>query len=279
MSAAGGRRPLLAPAGVPLLLSSLVHERTGIHFEAERFDILLEKLQPLAEERSCGTFLDYYYILKYEQNGTRDWEKVLDALSVQETYFWREMAQIHALVQVVVPAWFRRSFLPLRIWSAGSATGEEPFTIAMALLEGGWGAHPIQIHASDGSLSALEKARAGIYREKSFRSLPAALREKYFTPVAQGWKLSPEVRDRVVFQRANLLATEEINLLARAPVIFCRNVFIYFSAHAIRQVLAALAARMPTPGYLFVGASESLFKLTADFELRQIGDAFAYIKS
>src|ERR1044071_784980 len=95
------RKPLLAPTGVPLLLSSIVHERTGILFEPDRQEVLLEKLQPLAEERGCYSFLDYFYLLKYEENGTADWERVFDAISVQETYFWREMPQIDALVRVL----------------------------------------------------------------------------------------------------------------------------------------------------------------------------------
>ena len=273
-----GPKALLVPTGVPQLLSAIVHERTGIFFEPDRTQALLEKLEPLARERDCSSFLDYYYLLKYEENGTEDWDRVMDALSVQETYFWREMAQIQALVRIVIPQWFARTDQPLRIWSAASASGEEPFTIVIALLEGGWGNHPIEIRASDGSLSALERARRGVYREKSFRSLPPEYRDRYFTPVAGGWQIRPDIAGRVSFQRANLLATDEIESLARAAVVFCRNVFIYFSAHAIRQILAALAARMPAQGHLFVGASESLLKLTADFRLTELGDAFAYVK-
>ena len=279
MLADNRRKPTVSvPAGVPALLGAIVRERTGIFFEPDRLDVLLEKIEPLAEARGCGSFLDFYYLLKYEENGREDWDRVLDALSVQETYFWREMAQVDALVDHLVPAWFQRTSLPLRVWSAGSAGGEEPFTIAMALIEGGWENHPIEICASDGSLSALQKAQSAIYRENSFRALPPSLRQKYFTSVPGGWKLSPEVARRVTFKQANLLATEEINILARSTVIFCRNVFIYFSAHAIRQTVAVFASRMPRQGCLFVGAAESLLKMTADFELREIGGAFGYVR-
>jgi chemotaxis protein methyltransferase CheR len=273
------RKPRVpVPAGVPALLGSIIHERTGIFFEPERLDTLLEKLEPLAEARHCGSFLDYYYLLKYEENGREDWDRVLDVLSVQETYFWREMAQVDALVKHLVPEWFQESSLPLRIWSAGSASGEEPYSIAIALIEGGWGNHPVEIYATDGSISALQKAQSAIYRENSFRALPQSLREKYFRPVPGGWNLLPDVARRVTFRKANLLEVDEINLLARSPVIFCRNVFIYFSAHAIRQTVAAFASRMPRKGCLFVGASESLLRMTADFELREIGGAFGYVR-
>lgn len=278
MESATGRK-LLISAGIQPLLRDLIHERTGIFFDSSRFDVLVEKIEPLAMERNCYSLLDYYYLLKYEENGVEDWARVLDALSVQETYFWREMAQVRVLVDVLVPQWFKKTSQPLQVWSAACATGEEPYSIAIALLEAGWGAHPIEIRASDGSQSALDKCTAGVYREKAFRCLPPGLKTKYFRPVGNEWQLLPEVARRVTFQRANLLATEEISNLARAPIIFCRNVFIYFSPHAIRQTLAAFASRMPAGGHLFVGASESLLRLTADFELKEMQDTFAYVRS
>jgi chemotaxis protein methyltransferase CheR len=277
MEIATGRK-LLIPAGIQSLLRDLIHERTGIYFEESRFDILIEKIEPLASARQCYSLLDYYYLLKYEENGVEDWARVMDALSVQETYFWREMGQVRVLVDVLVPEWFKKTSMPLQIWSAACATGEEPYSILMALLEAGWGSHPIEIRGSDASPAALEKCRAATFREKAFRCFPPELKAKYFTPAGNEWKLKPEIARRVSFHRANLLATNEISSLARAPMIFCRNVFIYFSPHAIRQTVAAFASRMPTNGHLFVGASESLLRLTADFELKEMGEAFVYVR-
>jgi len=273
-------RPLLsAPQGTGLLLRDLVHDHTGSFFEKDRIPALLDKLEPLARERNCRSFLDYYYLLKLEGEVTGEWQRVMDALSVQETYFWREMEQIRALVDIVVPAWFAKRRDPLRIWSAACATGDEPFTIAMALEEAGWFARaPIEIIASDASVTALEKARRGVYRDRAFRALPIPLRDKYFQPVPHGWSISPRLLVRVRFQRANLVAVSEIADLATAPVIFCRNVFIYFSHDAIRRTVKSVAERMPAEGHLFVGVSESLLKLTTDFELQEIGNAFMYQK-
>ena len=273
-----GRKPPLVPAGVSSLLGSIIHERTGIHFEDDRLDVLMEKLLPLVEQRQCGSFLDYYYLLKYEENGREDWQRVMDALAVPETYFWREASQIRTMVDILVPQWFARTSLPLRIWSAASSSGEEPYSLVMALLEGGWGNHPIEVRGSDASPDALRRAKAGFYRENSFRGLPLSLKNKYFTAETGGWRLLPEVIQRVTFAPANLLAADEISDLARSHIVFCRNVFIYFSSHAIRQTLATFASRMPRGGHLFVGASESLLKLTADFELRELGDAFVYVR-
>ena len=260
------------------MLRDLIHDRTGIYFEAANFDTLLDKLRDRAMHHGCQSYLDYYYILKYEERGPEEWLRVMDAFSVQETYFWRELGQITALTKTVIPRWFKTTSQPLRIWSAACATGEEPCSIVMALLEAGLGHLPIEVHASDASEAALAKAQRGIFRERSFRALPSELQEKYFRRVSEGWQIVPDVLRRVTFHRANLIAAGESGTLADAPVIFCRNVFIYFSPDSIRRVLSVFAVRMPLGGHLFVGASESLLKLTSDFELREIDGAFVYLR-
>jgi chemotaxis protein methyltransferase CheR len=279
MPAPGGVIPLSVPDGVPTLLRDLVHERTGIFFEPANFDTLLEKLRGRALHHGCQSYLDYYYILKYDERGPEEWLRVMDAFSVQETYFWREFAQINALARTVVPRWFKTSQSRLRIWSAACASGEEPYTLVMALIEAGLGNLPVDVFASDASEVALERARRGVYRDRSFRALPVELQARYFRRVTDGWQLDPDIMRRVTFQRANLISSSDIAPLAAAPVIFCRNVFIYFSPDSIRRTLAVLAERMPTGGHLFVGASESLLKLTTDFELHEIDGAFAYLRS
>ncbi|HLH56040.1 MAG TPA: protein-glutamate O-methyltransferase CheR [Verrucomicrobiae bacterium] len=267
---------LRVPEGIPVLMRNLIHERTGLFFEDSRLDTLLEKLEPLARQRGCHSFLEYYYALK--DNDADEWDRAWDALSVLETYFWREMSQVKALTDVIVPEWFRKSSLPLKIWCAACATGEEPYTIAIALVEAGFGSLPIQIMASDASAAALTKAQSGRYREKSFRAIPPALRQKYFQPAIGYSTLSPQIVERVNFKQVNLFEPGEVAPMARVPVIFCRNVFIYFSPHAIRQTVAMMAARMPPGAYLFLGASESLLRMTTDFELKDVGGALAYVR-
>lgn len=269
-------KAMRVPEGISHLLRDLIHEHTGIFFEDSRMDLLLEKLAPLAQQRGCSSFLEYYYALKDKDR--TEWDRAWEALSVQETYFYREMSQIEALVEKIIPDWFQRTSLPFRIWSAACATGEEPYTIAMALAEKGLGGHPIEIFASDASPNALEKAKRGVYREKSFRVLSPGLREKYFERVTDGWQLSPEIMKRVKFSRVNLLESGQISPMARVQTIVCRNVFIYFSRHSIRQTVAMMAAKMPPGGHLFVGASESLLRITTDFELKEVNGALVYIR-
>src|SRR6185503_136788 len=192
--------------------------------------------------------------------------------------FWREMDQIRVLVDVLVPEHVANGRGPIRIWSAACATGEEPLTLAMALDEAGWFHRAdIEIWASDVSPTALEKARRGRFRGRSFRALPEPLKARYFKPDGDEWVVAPSLQDRVRFYQANLVDPREMGWLASARYIFCRNVFIYFSTPIIDQVAATLAERMPRPGYLFLGVSESLIRREAPFTLAQIEGAFVYL--
>src|SRR5579871_1502855 len=145
----GAPSPIGIPDSVPRLLRDLVHDTTGIFFETDKVDLMLEKIEPRVRERGCRSFLDYFYILKYDADNGEEWRRLIEAFSVQETYFWREYDQIAALVDHIVPEWFKGSTKPLRIWSAACASGEEPYSIAMALKEAGWDHLPIEILASD----------------------------------------------------------------------------------------------------------------------------------
>ena len=149
----------------------------------------------------------------------------------------------------------------------------------MAMTEAAWfEKRGIEVWASDASPAALEKAKLGVYRERSFRALPGPLREKYFAPVAGGWKVAPELQSRVRYVRANLLEPTETAPLAAAPFVFCRNVFIYFSAATVGRGIRHFSDCMPRPGHLFVGVSESLLRMTTPFELEEVGNAFVYVR-
>jgi chemotaxis protein methyltransferase CheR len=271
----------LPSTGLPLL-RDLIHERTGLYYDSGRYDTLNDRLAPLVVRRGFRSFLDFYYLLKYDEHqASAEWRRVMDALSVQETYFWREIDQIQGMVCSVLPALLRESSeRPIRIWSVPCASGEEPLTIAMALEEAGWfGRVPIEIHASDASSHAVEKAKTGRYRERAFRVLPPALREKYFVQEGGVSVPVPALVARISsWSVINLMAREEIAVRARSPIIFCRNAFIYFSPKSVKAVAEAFADLMPVPAYLFLGASESLLNVTDRFMLDDLARAFVYVK-
>lgn len=262
-----------------LILRDLIHERLGLFYDPSQFDQVADKLAPLVVARGLGSFMDYYYLLKYGGEAeNEEWSRVVDALSVQETYFWREIDQLRAVVQCVVPELAARHG-SLRMWSIPCATGEEPLTIAMLLEAAGWFERvPIELVASDASPAAIARAQEGTYGARSFRNLPPAMQEKYFTPEDRRWRVSPALQRRVSYDVVNLVVEREVLRHASAPVVFCRNVFIYFSEASIRRALATFERAMPSPSYLCVGASESLLRRTTAFDLQEIGGAFMYVK-
>ena len=271
--------PKIRPQPAFVLLRNLVHERTGLFFDDARLEVFIGKVSPLIVEREMDSVLDYYYLLKYDPSAD-EWRKVFDSLTIQESYFWREMGQIRALVDVIVPRYFAANpDHTLNIWSAACAGGEEPLTIAMALNEAGWFDRArIEIHASDASPRAVATARMGVYKERSFRSLPPELREKYFSETENASRVSSDLHSRIRFRLTNIMSDADHAPMA-SPVIFCRNVFIYFSDGAARKTVRRFAERMARPSYLFVGTAESLMPITSEFEPQEFGDAFVYVRT
>ena len=263
------------------LLRDLIHDRLGLFFEDDRLDQLADRLAPRLVERGFSSSLDYYYLLKYDASASREWLAVMDALAVNETYFWREIDQIRSVVDLVLPQLADRERTgPLQIWSVPCATGEEPLTIAMVLEEAGWFSRaPIRLVGSDASPAAIDKAKQGRFRDRSFRNLPEPMRERYFVRSDDEWRVSADLHRRVTWDLANLQNAGDIGRWGASSIIFCRNVFIYFSERSIQRTLDLLAAHMPEPSYLCVGAAESLLRLTSRFELQEIGGSFLYVKS
>lgn len=260
------------------LLRDLITDRLGIFYDDNRRDLLADKLAHLTAERGLQSFLDYYYLLKYDEDADRHWRELMNALTVPETYFWRQAEQFRALADVLAPAQLRESDRRLRIWSAACCSGEEPLSVAMALAEAGLLPDPrIEIIASDASPAMLEKARIGVYGERSFRALPAEWRERYFTKVAGGWHVSRDLHHRIDWRVVNLLNEREVASIPPVDIAFCRNVLIYFSDTAIRRVAGLLAQRIKPGGHLFLGAAETFTRWPTDFTLQEVGGAFVYV--
>jgi chemotaxis protein methyltransferase CheR len=260
------------------LLRDLIAQRVGVHFADDKRDLLADKLSDLLAARGMTSYLDYYYLLRYDAEAERHWAELMDRLSVPETYFWRQPEQFLALAQVVAPRHFaRRPAAPLRIWSAACCTGEEPISIAIALAEAGLlHRRPIEIVASDGSRTMVERARQGLYAGRAFRALPPELRERYFRPEGAAWRVDPRVHGAIRWTTANLVEPADVRPLAAVDVIFCRNVLIYFSDETITHVARLFAQGLDEDGHLFLGAAESLTRLATDFELTEIAGAFVY---
>jgi chemotaxis protein methyltransferase CheR len=270
---------LALPDNAFSILRDLIMERTGIYYEDSRKDMLADKLSNRVLECGFNSFLDYYYLLKYDNNES-EWDKVIDQITIKETYFWREHEHLEILNSVIIPEFFNANPGKVcRIWCAACSTGEEPLSILMALDHSGWlGKERFEILATDISRDALEKARKGLYRERSLRMLPPEMRERYFSQEDNMWRIDPEIQRMIRWKTLNLLDDGESSLVPVQNIIFCRNVFIYFKEPAIKKVTESFFMKLTTPGFLFIGITESLFRITGIFELAELGKTFIYKK-
>jgi chemotaxis protein methyltransferase CheR len=262
------------------MFCELLRNHCGLHFdEASRF-LLEKRVGRRVQERGLGGFAAYHYELR-SSGGDDEMAHLIDVLTTNETYFFRELSQLNALVEEVVPQLLLQrkpgSTRPISIWSAGCSSGEEPYSvIAMAMEAGLEPGREIRVYASDISRPALTKSRRGVYREASFRETPDELRSRYFVEKDGSYRICDEVRKHVDFIHLNLLDESKIALLGAMDVILCRNVIIYFDAETKRRVMQTFYDRLRPGGYLLLGHSESLINVSSAFELSHLERDLVY---
>ena len=262
-------------------LRDQIYKRTGMFFSDSSKYLLQKRLSSRARELNFDSFQKYFYFLQYDPRSEAEFDQIYDLVTTNETYFFREPAQLKAFAEEIVPELLeKRAIKKIRIWSAGCSSGEEPYSIAMLLSEGGWYKQAsFEIFASDLNQSVLHKARRGIYRENAFRATSPTVRERYFTPEADGsWKISDEIRNRVSFGRLNIYDAGRVSLLGYLDVVFCRNVIIYFDDASKKIVINNFYNRLVDGGYLLLGHSESLISLSTQFKLRHLKNDMVYQK-
>lgn len=273
-----GGAPL--PDDVYRLLADMIRARSGIDFtESNRF-LLESRVQQRVEELRVENPRVYLQRLRYAGDDT-EFDHLLDRVTNPETYFFREAEQLAAFSEDLLPEW--EDAPPtgaLRIWSAGCASGEEPFTVAMLLEEKGFFAkHSVEIFGSDISVASLARARAGIFRENAFRQTSDERRGRFFDAEGPGrFRIREEIRNRVSFGRLNLIEPARLAALPRFHVIFCRNVLIYLDEPSKRSVVASLYERLLPGGHLFLGRVESLVAFSTGFRLRHLPHDLVYRK-
>jgi chemotaxis protein methyltransferase CheR len=258
-----------------------IYKRTGMYFNESSKYLLQKRLSPRAKELNFDSFQKYFYFLQYDPRSESEFDQIFDLITTNETYFFREPAQLTAFVEEIVPELLaRRSLKRIRVWSAGCSSGEEPYSIAMLLQEAGWYEKgSFEIFASDLNQTVLHKARRGVYRENAFRATSPAIREKYFTKEPDGsWKISDDIRNRVSFGRLNIYDEGRVALLGALDVVFCRNVIIYFDDASKKIVINNFYNRLVDGGYLLLGHSESLISLSTQFKLKHLKNDMVYQK-
>jgi chemotaxis protein methyltransferase CheR len=261
------------------ILSGLVDERAGLHYDLLDRELLQEKASARALEVGFDSLLDYYYFLKYDAGGEKELAELIDTLVVNETYFFREWTSIQTLVNSFIEPWCEAGRRP-RIWSAACASGEEPLSLAMVLDDRNL-LDKVDIVATDISTRVLNKARSGQFSRRSVRSVPEPrLLEKYIkTGTDEKHSVPSRLVDAIRWDKRNLLNDAEIDQLGAFDVILCRNVLIYFSDKTVRSVLDRLSRVLVQDGVLVVGVSESLLRYGSSFTGEERGGAFVYRKT
>ncbi len=266
-------------------LSEFVGARLGLSFPAERWDELAGKIDLAARGMGYPDLETFTRSLLSGHVPPGGLESLASHLTVGETFFYRESRSLDALQRHVFPAILRagKGDKQLRIWSAGCASGEEPYTIAMMVSDiQGFRNWKVTIIGSDINQSLLAKAEAGIYSDWSFRGVPDAVKARYFLKVGKsGFQILPEVRRMVDFEYLNLVGDEYPTLFSRTnamDLILCRNVLMYFRPETIKQVVGRLQRSLVSGGWLVVSPVEAPLISDAALSAFQFPDAVLHCK-
>jgi chemotaxis protein methyltransferase CheR len=247
-------------------LRKLLKERSGLDLSADKQYLVESRLIPLARKSGLPGIAEL--VAKIKSGADALTSVVVEAMTTNETFFFRDKIPFDHLRQTILPALLqaRGSRRALRIWCAASSTGQEPYSVAMCVKEfaglAGW---RVEIVATDLSQGVLEKAKAGIYSQFEVqRGLPIQMLVKYFTQVGELWQLNADIRAMVQHRQFNLL--QDLSHLGTFDVIFCRNVLIYFDQDTKAGVFGRLARMLDTDGVLLLGAAESVVGISDAFK-------------
>ncbi len=262
-------------------LRDLIYDFCGIYFDLESKYLLEKRLNKRLTHYHLSNFKDYYYQLRYGREREEELSTVIDLLTTNETYFFREDFQLKTFTDEIIPELMTRKRgsgdRSLRIWSAGCSTGEEPYTIAMLLLQNPelrrW---DVEIIGTDISKEVLAIARDGLYGKTSFRSTDDYYIQRYFSEEGDKLRISENVKRLVTISHLNLLDERRVALLGRMDAIFCRNVTIYFDLKAKRTVISTFHQQLNRGGFLLLGHSESLMNISTEFDLRHFTHDMVY---
>jgi chemotaxis protein methyltransferase CheR len=271
------------PPEVFRLLRDLIYDYCGIYFSEDNAYIVNRRLQPRLEALGLVDFADYYRYLRACDAPLRkqELEEIVDRVTTNETYFFRESYQLDAFREEILPELYqtRPRGKRLSVWSAGCASGEEAYTIAILIQETGLFADwDVRVFGNDISRRCLQVARKGAYGRNSFRSTDERLLRRYFREHEGKQQVRDEVRALVSFGQINLMDEQMMRLVGDVDVVFCRNVLIYFDQASRKRVIGSLHQKLVKGGYLLLGHSESLINLTTAFDLVHLKNDMVYRK-
>jgi chemotaxis protein methyltransferase CheR len=266
-------------------LRDFIYSKTGIFFPEKKKYLIEGRLAKRLQSLKIAHFEDYLSLLKNDRPRDDEFGHLCNTVTINETSFFRNEAQVSAFQQRFADEVIelKRGFgiRTLRIWSAACSSGEEPYTLAMLYLEHLKPRHPdlrIEIVGTDINTTVLDMARKAEYNQYAIRSTPELYLNKYFNHSNGLYQLCPEVKELVRFEYHNLIDREKMRHMTHFDFIFCANVLIYFDEKAKIQVVGDLYNSLNRGGYLFIGYSEMLHRISSAFKLVSIPKTTAYKK-
>lgn len=260
-----------------LILCTLVERHSGLHLQLNDRHIFERKIRDSIQERGYTSFKEYLNVLRYDQKGEHEINRLIDLITNNETYFFREPSHFELLKTHILPELLQKGISPIKIWSAGCATGEEAYTLAIVIkqFQQLHGSFPIRIIATDIDMTALRKAGEARYGQHSFRGVNPSIIRSYFTRNSHGWVLNRDIVNMVDFRHLNQVnGVYPSGDLHDVDVIFFRNVSIYFKPETNLRILSKLYDTLREGGYLFPGVTETMQYRTNPFFLREVGNVF-----
>jgi len=262
-----------------------LEEACGILLGDNKHYLVQSRLGRMVNDNGVASLGDLVGQLRRERSGGPLREKVIEAMTTNETFWFRDNHPFRILSERILPEYAQRKQRSARVWSAACSTGQEPYSIGITVQEflskNPGAISDVQIVATDISPAVLEEAKAGYYDALAVaRGLPPDVKGRYFQKDQQHWEerwqVKADIRKRVRFTHANLLSS--YSALGRFDVIFCRNVLIYFSMASKVDILKRMADALNPGGYLFLGASESISQYSAAFEMLRCDPGVVYRK-
>ncbi len=257
------------------------YRKTGIHFDDSKRYFVDKRLVERIEATGAEDFRSWFIALRFEASGD-ELQHLVNAMTVNETYFFRESYQFDCMVNDLMNdiAKRKRRGERIRIWSIPSSTGEEPYTIAIYLLEQ-WkliNDYEVEILSSDIDTKVLDTAQRGLYSQRSVSQMPKAYLDKYFTRRGDEYAISRDLVSAVEFSRVNLSDPADTRRFRDIDLIFCRNLLIYFDDLSRRVAAEAMFDALTPGGFVCLGHSESMSRITSVFTPRRFSDALVYQK-
>ncbi len=266
-------------------IRNLIYEKAGIFFETKKIYFVSKRLENRLTTLKIDDFSQYYNLLKYEDRSGEELQNFINLLTTNETYFFRESAQLDVFLRYCLPEIAelkkQRGQNQIRIWSAGCSSGEEPYTIAIMLVEHfkRLSEFNIEITATDIDTNILQQAKSGEYNERSLKDVAPDIINKYFSRNSNGlFKLSDRIKQMVRFGHLNLFDHQKMRLIRNIDFIFCRNVLIYFDDFSRKEVVANFYDSLNPGGYIYLGHAESVSRINTAFQIKKLNDFIVHQK-